>query len=257
MSDVFLKSVKTIDSDINGFWKEIDSVDKKLSVLLGQYIKAGETTSAIDIAILKTSLENTMIESGYFQVVDDILNKEYQKIIDLNYADYKTIFPEGLQYSDVTMETLNNLKELDYSEFAQLSDNMNQNLTRVIINQQLGILTKDMAVEEITKYTGQFSKYSKTWVDTAISGYYRESSEKLGTDMGIELWEYFGPDDKITRPFCHDQLIANQQLTIEQWNQKSNGQINPVSKYGGGYNCRHRLLPVVKNIEPKTKPKNK
>ncbi len=64
----------------------------------------------------------------------------------------------------------------------------------------------------------------------------------LGEELGIEKYMYWGPDDKLTRPFCDQHL--GEVHTIEEWKKIDNGQNGSAATHAGGWNCRHRLVPV-------------
>lgn len=73
-------------------------------------------------------------------------------------------------------------------------------------------------------------------------GLKRIQAERGGIDHGL----YSGIYDDIIRPFCDRQLGLIK--TYEEWDEMANdmpeGQFDkPVSVYGGGYYCRHRIVP--------------
>ena len=99
-------------------------------------------------------------------------------------------------------------------------------------------------LENIAKTAQTFRNHAQTWTTTSTSGLYRESNTLLAQDNGLEKFEYVGVLDDRTRDFCIDAL-SMPPMTIDEWNAQKNGQIEPVSIYGGGYNCRHSLVGVA------------
>lgn len=66
-------------------------------------------------------------------------------------------------------------------------------------------------------------------------------------------YRYFGPDDRKTRPYCHEMLRRTKEegLTREQIDQTDNGQLPNPFMSGGGFNCRHSFLIDVRALELK------
>lgn len=83
-----------------------------------------------------------------------------------------------------------------------------------------------------------------TYAQTAVETQMRETWIAAGQNAGVEEYEYEGPDDLITRPFCRKLLEAGGKYTLEQIQQMDNGQGLPVLTSGGGWNCRHMWRPV-------------
>jgi len=85
--------------------------------------------------------------------------------------------------------------------------------------------------------------------ETATATFYR-----MITDIGFKkieddlpsmemLYRYFGPDDKVTRPFCKHLLECDQKTwTRAQIDEMNNGQLPNVFQTCGGFRCRHWWL---------------
>jgi hypothetical protein len=235
-----MADIDIIDSDIEEYSNAFDETDRTLLTLLGGLLVAD---TGLDIITTNNAVNESIVASGYFDVVNDMLNTEYQDIIDLNYNSATRKFG-ALQYSDETIAELQAIKQLDFTKFNQLSQDAANDLTRIVSNFQMGTISRIQTVEQMRVVTNNLKNYSKTWVDTAISGYYRKSKTNLLIDNGINKFKYVGPRDKVTRPFCDAHI--GQIKTKEQWSQLSNEQGLPVFEYGGGYRCRHDFVGVVK-----------
>lgn len=79
---------------------------------------------------------------------------------------------------------------------------------------------------------------------TQLMAFHRDSIATESQDAGIDLYTYDGPEDGITRPFC-DPLVGKI-VTLQDLDEMDNGDSSPkpVSRYLGGYRCRHSLSPV-------------
>lgn len=240
---IFVKSIEKVGNDIDAFILKLEDTNKKLNTLLGELINTNKTTEIIDVAIMKQQIDNLLVESGYYEVVDNILNVEYQKLIDMNFENYKKLYGESFQLSELSLQELDALKKQDYTDFNLFTDDISNKLNKNIINLQFGAINRKQAIENIIGYTSELATYSKTWIDTAISGYYTKSGVAMAKDNGIGKFQYLGVDDKLTRPFCKKHL--NEIETMEYWSKQDNGQGLPVPVYRGGYNCRHYFQGIV------------
>lgn len=88
------------------------------------------------------------------------------------------------------------------------------------------------------KLANQFN----TEIKTSLSGYSRAVNQQKASELGLDKFLYFGPDDDITRPFCQERV--DRIWTQEQIDEWDNGTDLPANIYCGGYNCRHELLAL-------------
>lgn len=96
-------------------------------------------------------------------------------------------------------------------------------------------------VDTITTKAGILPNYSKTIANTEMMALDREARFIQAEKAQIKHFKYIGVNDSLTRPWCLDHL--NDIKTKKQWEQLTNNVgPNPPSRYGGGYNCRHRLI---------------
>jgi len=114
--------------------------------------------------------------------------------------------------------------------------------SRSFTEQGVGIDYANLKRTLVSK-AGILPKYAGTIANTELFGLSRTIRKEQGVKAGLEYAKYYGPLDKITRPFC-----ARHVGTIENWEYWSNVLNDtgpqPPSIYGGGYNCRHSLVPT-------------
>jgi hypothetical protein len=86
--------------------------------------------------------------------------------------------------------------------------------------------------------------------DTSITVFYRSIAERGFADIERGLpadairYHYFGPDDKLTRPFCQRLVESGKTYTRAEIDLMNNHQL-PVGTCmvtAGGFNCRHSWL---------------
>ena len=89
-------------------------------------------------------------------------------------------------------------------------------------------------------------KKAVTIANTALAGVQRSLHATVLGEMSEEddphIW-YQGPDDRVTRPFC--AVLAGMAIRKQDMARLDNGTGLSVMQYGGGWNCRHRLIPVT------------
>lgn len=92
-----------------------------------------------------------------------------------------------------------------------------------------------------------------TLASTALPGFYRTVAnrgyDQIERSSGTLEFTYFGPRDKLNRPFCKKLLVSaksGKRWTRGQIAEMDNGarQPKPVMLYCGGYNCRHQFGPT-------------
>ena len=111
----------------------------------------------------------------------------------------------------------------------------------------------------------------RTTANTAQAIADRSYSAAVNEELGIEYFQYLGGEIPTTRPFCeHREGAIFHRKEIEAWgNGENSAGINDISNgtwagridgtdsrsiftFVGGWNCRHFLVPVIKQKVPAT-----
>ena len=241
---ITLNSLSSIRRIEDSFTLQLEKTMRALERNLTDYLQANQITGIVDTALGRQQIEQILIESGYYETTGRLLNDGYQSAINEASDMYNDLYNENFQFQDVSLQQLNALKQLDLSQFNQLAGQSGQELNRILTDLQFGAIDFNQALTAMREQViDKLERYSKTWVTTGLSGIYRKSTTMLAEDNGITRFQYVGPRDRITRPFCARYL--GQVKTMEEWDKLDNGQIGPVSTYMGGYNCRHSFIGVV------------
>lgn len=243
LSQISQKRLKRVDG-LKSFWtSQLEAVANSLEKAMRENIAAASGGNAtIDAALARAQVQALLTQSGYYTAVGDLFGKGYQEIIDGLFKDYGKLIP-NLQFTDVSAKTLQMIKDRDLQVFMDLSETQATNMQRVLLNYSFGVSDRQAAFDELNSITSDLSNTSSLAVDTAISGFEQQVSNMLATDSGIEYFEYVGPDDNITRPFCAEHL--GEVKTLEEWSKLDNGTDLPVEIYCGGYRCRHTLESII------------
>jgi len=90
---------------------------------------------------------------------------------------------------------------------------------------------------------------AKTIADTAMAGLQREMATNAIQFLPEDEQNYFlylGPLDAKTRGFC--EALRGKAIRQQDIGKLKNGQGLPVPTFAGGFNCRHRLIPITEEI---------
>lgn len=90
---------------------------------------------------------------------------------------------------------------------------------------------------------------AKTAVNTATAGLQRDVATAAMDDLPDDqprYYLYLGPDDASTRRFC--RTLTGKAIPEDKLGRLKNGTPLPAARYGGGYNCRHSLIPITERI---------
>jgi hypothetical protein len=102
----------------------------------------------------------------------------------------------------------------------------------------------DDLLQQLSRAAGVTLNQAVIEAETQLMAFHREGLAVEAFEGGIDLFLYDGPDDGVTRPFC--ARFAGKIVTIQDLDDEENGegQPKPVSRYLGGYRCRHILAPL-------------
>jgi hypothetical protein len=96
----------------------------------------------------------------------------------------------------------------------------------------------------IDKFGARIASELATEMRTNLSGFNQAVIHRKAERVGFDTFEYLGPDDGVTRPFCKDLIERGRIFTKEEIANMDNLQGLDPFIYGGGYNCRHQWRPV-------------
>lgn len=97
--------------------------------------------------------------------------------------------------------------------------------------------------DDLSAALAKFASDGMALVDTGILAAERATSLAQAESVGIRHWLFDGPQDGRTRDFCAEHVGKSH--TSEQLAALENDVgPQPASVYGGGWNCRHRWVPL-------------
>jgi hypothetical protein len=100
------------------------------------------------------------------------------------------------------------------------------------------------ALEQLLQKLDGAAAKAATLLDTGLAAFDREVSTQVAEEAGVEWFLYDGPVDDLTRPYCAERVGKRYRLADLDLVDNDTGP-NPPSRYCGGWNCRHRLVPLL------------
>lgn len=128
-----------------------------------------------------------------------------------------------------------------------LSLHHGQALANAMTRNVLGGLPRRQMVKELQEKTQRTRAQAAQLTRDSTMAFSRSIEAKKAEAAGMEFFEYMGPEDRITRPFC--DKIVGKVFTRAEIEKMDNGQTGAgsVMIHGGGYNCRHSWNPVERD----------
>lgn len=207
----------------------------KLKRSISNYNKAQSIDAARQLGFNTLAIEHIKQydDIGEMQV---LFNKRIGITADIGFRDVTII----KQFQNVDLGTM-------YRE-GQLLDSM---IKKELVNVIALAGDFDQAIEHLStsllgggEKTGHLARYAATYMRTSLFGLSRAIDKEIYDKIGAKEFMYSGPLDGMTRGFCRKRLgktftKAETEKFGEENESGLDGFVSP-----GGYNCRHRLIPV-------------
>lgn len=132
------------------------------------------------------------------------------------------------------------LLDLATRDFARAKGKIQNDVRRVVIKLIKSDASKSEIRDAVEGVIGRFRNYAETIARTSLGAFDRADQLRQAQEGGVQKFRYVGPAGE--RPFCRAHL--GRVYTLEEIRRLRNGQQLPVEYYCGGWNCRHRWVPV-------------
>jgi len=230
VSDAYYQSAKSLLDDVTEVLKGVDSDDVTAVAKIRNQI-LDESSMAADL-IWQDFSERLDKTVGY---IDDYFERTGRRpAIDKEVIEtLKGAWPTpGVPGSGIA------------ADIHSLSVYHQKELANAVTRNVLGGLDRRQMAQELAKKTGRTKAQAKQLAHDATMAFSRTVEAVKAKEAGFEYFEYMGPRDKVTRPFC--SRYESKVLSRDEINALDNGQTGKGSSmiHGGGYNCRHDWNPV-------------
>src|SRR5574343_79348 len=147
------------------------------------------------------------------------------------------------QLSSVARSQLVAQRNGAWDELESFRNNAQAELREAVADALANPIRPSSLVERVAERLATSVSRATSLVDTSLMGADRIASVEGAAGAGFEFFLYDGPVDQLTRAWCRQRV--GRVFTREEMDDTPNDTgPNPPSVYGGGYNCRHRWVPV-------------
>jgi len=247
--------------------QKIKKIDKtrelRSSALIGSIVSdiqksVLETILEIERDTVSTPIEKLIKINEISSVLElQLASKVRAEFIQQYRAEIKAMddLYAGLGYKKVTgydSATLTAILDFDVDKVSKnlqaYTTDIRDTLSKVILTG--GSFDIDQLINPVTN---RIDGVLVTEVNTLFAGFSQTVNIKKAEDLGLDIFQYIGPEDDLARDFCRD-ILTNKDPAIysiqeiqEIENSGGNGQGLPILQYGGGYNCRHSFAPISRD----------
>lgn len=239
------RHLQATDAEIKLFTTQLNKVIRRGVGRISEGLKGGKVKSQQAAALLST-LDDELREAGLDKQLRGGIRNIYAKDLAFIRDEYEALGAKDIltRADRDLVETLVTFKVDDIA--AQVGGKVGELKEDVLFK----VLTGEDPEPRGTwdELGDKLERNVETELGTSVAAFNRTVTISKGKELGFELYEYLGPDDGVTRPFCQGVLNDRNPAiyTIQEIEAMDNGQDLPVITYGGGYNCRHTWRPISK-----------
>lgn len=173
-------------------------------------------------------------------IIDDTLTDELREILkELGVKPSELVGTDIKQFQELADSTKRSF--LSYNDVAITAQK------EAIGKLLTGQWTHGEAVQMLQGSLRLTMAQARTVVTQNMAAMSRNMNVTLAANMGVDTFRYVGPNDSLTRDWCQETLDTNGGVytLVEISKMENDAGPNPPIYHGGGYNCRHRFVPVV------------
>lgn len=207
---------------------------------------------------LAKTIQNGAIADGYLTLLTGY--KEIVAIANEYFSALSSAYKKEL-YREIYKESILYLKEsLTGAGISQIVSN--KIVDKIYDLNMTGITKKELRayLKDYFSKANITTRYVEQITTDSLYQMTQTYQLKISNDLGIEYYYYAGTKMKTSRQFCisrYGKVFTKKE--IQSWPELNwSGKIpgtdkNTIFVYRGGYNCRHTLRPISKNLYQKLK----
>jgi hypothetical protein len=206
-------------------------------------IKAGNLPP-LEVAKILNQMETELRSAGLERIFEK-LAKSYKKELDLVGKQFKESTGKDLILSGTDITTIETL--ISFETTAQINNVRTQldTIRSAIFRQSIAGVRPDINAI-VAEAGGATAGQIETEVRTNLAGFQRAITLSKAEEVGADYFLYIGGLIETSRPFCIER--DGKVFTADEIATWDNGQGLPADIYLGGYNCRHSLRPISKEL---------
>ena len=180
--------------------------------------------------------------AGYDGALGELLDT-FESVAEANkgYIDEKL----GRSYSSANLRSLSRIADGSVDRLLLRGQDAGARLRELLVTAAHTNAPVDETLRALADTAGISLRQAVVEAETQLMAFHREGLAVESYEAGIDLFDYTGPDDGIARPFC--ERFVGKIVTLQDLDDEENGesQPKPVSRFLGGYRCRHVLSPLA------------
>ena len=187
--------------------------------------------------------QNLLLElerSGYPEAVSALQGWDKELIEEIA-KDSKVPF----QFTQTSRDTINALRQIQLNKFDEIGatamDAVRDSVTQTILaGRDIGETIDSIREQLDTKFKNYAWTYANTTRRDIIQQVQLESAKEYDGEL---YWQFFGPDDDVTRPACSELLERNGGYYTDAERQEAEAEFADER----AFNCRHVFIQVSKD----------
>jgi hypothetical protein len=236
---------KARDRQVETIVRELETIIRTKARLILQDLKSDSEdvrTAAREAAQTLGMMYESLKDAGLQAALEKVTSVYGDELREVQ-RELKSIQP-GMVFSDFDVDAATVLVKYDFGRIENV-------LKRHVEGMQSQVMRSILSGTEIdfeaisTDVSATAAAQVQTELNTGLSAFNQVITNLKAEEAGLDTFEYLGPDDDITRPFCEDIIKRGRIFTKEEILAMDNKQGLPVFETGGGWNCRHQWRPIM------------
>jgi hypothetical protein len=201
---------------------------------------AGDDFNLELAAKLEAGWSGILEDAGYDGALGELLTT-YEEIADAN-----GVFIEdrlGRSFSRANLRALGRVASGGVDRLIRRGEGAGEALREILVVAGHSNARVEDVLHKLTAAASISLDQAVIEAQTLLMAFHRDGIAVESFEAGIDLFTYDGPDDGIIRPFC--SRFVGMIVTAQDLDEEDNGdQPRPVSRFLGGWRCRHSLSPL-------------
>jgi len=233
-------------SSVNKYYQHV--VDGVLS-MIDDNTNAEDIESLVNKALAESAVKNQKAwQRQIMNLVRDNIQKTQTFYKDRVNAKLDNLYQQTLKRKEVAR-----ISKLFSDNIRVANKAMKQGIIEETIKEiESGLLDSMRLRKNLEKKAGLPKHHAYTNSKMAVSAIAQEARNKVAEDAGLDYFYYYGEIIANSRPFC--RICINKTYSRKQIDMMSNGMLDPVMTFKGGYRCIHSLLGVNPAWDDDIKP---
>jgi hypothetical protein len=233
-------------SSVNRYFQHV--VDGVLS-MIDDNTNTEDIESLVNKALADSAVKN---QKAWQRQIMNLVRDNIQKT-QAFYKDRVNTRLDNLYQQTLKRKEVARISKLFSDNIRVANKAMKQGIIKETIKEiESGLLDSMRLRKNLEKKAGLPKHHAYTNSKMAVSAIAQEARNKVAEDAGLDYFYYYGEILEHSRYFC--RLCINKTFSRKQLEMMSNGMLDPVMTFKGGYRCIHSLLGVNPAWDDDIKP---